>query len=129
MNRSYLLSILGVIALCVMGAGYVMKDTAKSSTCSKETCADLTGKNTCLCYCSRVCVPREKDSLEDVPVYVDEAEAKKLNVRPGCYCKQWDLDNYNTPSKGGMTCHQKDEMRKNNIKIPDSEPKSCKIAQ
>jgi hypothetical protein len=74
-------------------------------------------------------VPREKDSLEDVPVYVDEQEAKRLNVRPGCYCKQWDLDNYNTPSKGGLTCNQKDEMRKHKVKISDSEPKNCKVTQ
>jgi len=101
-------------------------EPSKPSTCSEATCADL-NDTSCLCYCSRVCVPREKDSLEDVPVFVSDEKAKELNVRPGCYCKQWDLDNYNTPSKGGLTCNQKDEMRKNKVKIPASEPTSCKV--
>ena len=126
MKQSYLLFMISMGTLLMVGAGYMVTRHAKSTTCGKHQCADLTGKSNCLCYCSRVCVPRKKDYLEDVPVYVDEAEAKKLNVRPGFYCKQWDLDNYNTPSKGGLTCHQKDEMRKNKVKIPDSEPKSCK---
>lgn len=44
----------------------------------------------CQCWCSVKCGYRKKTSA-DRPVYITDDPNGK-----GCYCKQWDLDNYDT---------------------------------
>lgn len=43
----------------------------------------------CLCWCSQLCNFRKKTS-QDRPQYVENDSNGKF-----CYCKQWDIDNYN----------------------------------
>lgn len=52
----------------------------------KSACQDV--RYPCQCYCSRKCGPRVKEA-DDVPVYVPNDPAGHY-----CYCKQWDLDNF-----------------------------------
>ncbi len=60
-------------------------DASYMSICkNKQQCQDL--KNSCQCYCSRKCGPRDKKP-DDKPVFVaDDPRGYR------CYCKQWDLD-------------------------------------
>ncbi|MGB8467759.1 MAG: hypothetical protein WCE21_02045 [Candidatus Babeliales bacterium] len=61
--------------------------------CANEaTCKDLGAS--CQCYCARVCGFRNKKLSgpdKDNPIYVPNDPNGKY-----CYCKQWDLDNYNS---------------------------------
>lgn len=50
--------------------------------------SDCATNNSCECYCSRKCNYRKKEA-DDVTVYVKNDPAGHY-----CYCKQWDLDNY-----------------------------------
>lgn len=53
---------------------------------AQQPCSDL--NNDCSCYCSEKCGPRKK-MADDITVFV-ENDPNGI----GCYCKQWDLDNY-----------------------------------
>lgn len=64
--------------------------SAQKSFCgkNKRACQDL--NNSCQCYCSWKCGPRDKQP-DDKPIYVENDPAGIY-----CYCKQRDLDNYYT---------------------------------
>ncbi len=59
-----------------------------SSGTSCKTEKNCLEKENCNCYCSQKCGYRKKME-NDHPVYVEKDANKKF-----CYCKQWDLDNY-----------------------------------
>jgi len=42
----------------------------------------------CLCWCSQICNYRKKTAADN-PVYIEKDPNGKF-----CYCKQWDVDNY-----------------------------------
>jgi hypothetical protein len=47
----------------------------------------------CQCWCSQKCGFRKK-TASDNPVYIENDPNRK-----SCYCKQWDLDNYENNCK------------------------------
>ena len=80
-SRNYLLFLLLAASVSLI--------EARNPRCqTKEECVDL--NSTCQCYCSRKCGFRERES-NDKPVYLENDPAGHH-----CYCKQWDLDNYET---------------------------------
>ena len=103
------------VALCVACGGIavgVMHHTNKKAaeTCgTQKVCTDKQGvacnthkacinDESCQCYCSKECGMRDKKD-DDRPVWVENDPNGKY-----CYCKQWDLDNYEM-----RDCPQKDK--------------------
>lgn len=76
------LLLLPVLAALVIGCapGGKKDQCATKDSCKKDS--------DCLCWCSQSCGFRQK-TASDNPVYVENDENGKY-----CYCKQWDLDNY-----------------------------------
>jgi len=65
----------------------------KPALCPTENpCRDL--NNSCTCYCSRECGPRDKKKEEDEPVFVPDDPHGHY-----CYCKQWDKDEFENRCK------------------------------
>lgn len=57
-----------------------------------NACSDL--NNGCTCFCSHICEQRDKKPDEDNPIFVaDDPEGHY------CYCKPWDLENYEANCK------------------------------
>ncbi|MGC2310814.1 MAG: hypothetical protein WA432_04295 [Candidatus Babeliaceae bacterium] len=75
--KKCLFFILSCLSLCLLNGKASMCQTA-------QECRD----NSCQCYCSRICRPRDKNAT-DRPVFVKDDPAGHY-----CYCKPWDLDNF-----------------------------------
>gem|GEM_PF-1948739 len=84
-----ILFLLTTVGLLGCGELLLAKKAAakKENICGKNKKSCLEDKN-CLCYCSRKCGPREKQS-DDAPVYVENDPNGKY-----CYCKPWDRDKF-----------------------------------
>ena len=82
-SRNYLLFLLLALSVNLIEA----RQRVQNQPCqNREDCEDL--NNTCRCYCSRMCGFREREA-NDAPIYVEDDPAGNH-----CYCRQWDLDNY-----------------------------------
>lgn len=97
MTRNLLFVLLSMSAFTVLNAKEVCGN-------DKAACQNLS--NSCKCYCSDGCGPREKKRGDhpdpDKPVFVEDDPNGNY-----CYCKQRDLDNYK-PNQ----CKVKDAARK-----------------
>jgi hypothetical protein len=95
-KKNFCIALLSALTI----TAYAVTD-AKKTVCgaNKKNCKDL--RNSCQCYCSKKCGPRDKKP-DDKPVYVENDPAGNY-----CYCKQWDLDNYK--SRG---CDVQDQDKK-----------------
>jgi hypothetical protein len=62
----------------------------KSRCQTAETCLN---DPHCQCWCSQKCGFRKKEA-SDNPVYINDDSNGKF-----CYCKQWDIDNYENNCK------------------------------
>lgn len=56
----------------------------------KASCEDL--NNSCKCYCAVGCSPRDKIKDKDDPIFVQD----KDNPKGKCWCKSWDMKNYDS---------------------------------
>ncbi|HVX00998.1 MAG TPA: hypothetical protein VHA52_11260 [Candidatus Babeliaceae bacterium] len=74
-----------IVLLTLLFSGYALAEQQESRCNGKQDCLE---NSNCLCYCSRICKPRHKES-DDRPVYDAQDPHKKY-----CYCKQWDKDNF-----------------------------------
>lgn len=78
---------IGILLLCASFAYGSAHESENKKVCGKDKKSCLSDPK-CLCYCSRICELREKKA-DDKPVYVENDPNGHY-----CYCKQWDLDNY-----------------------------------
>ena len=87
MSKKFFYLLLAWLVSCgVVGGVMRHKRNQKASACNThKACIN---DETCQCYCSYVCGFRDK-TPDDRPVYVENDPNGKY-----CYCKQWDLDNY-----------------------------------
>jgi len=85
--------------ICLVGifaqAIIAREPVPQSAVCpTQNSCADI--NNSCKCYCSHICEPRDKKPEQDNPVYVPNDPEGHY-----CYCKPWDLENYGKKCKMG----------------------------
>lgn len=87
MSKKYLFLLACGVAFCGVAVGFIRKkNKAAAVACNdKKSCV---GNKDCQCYCSKKCGFRDKTD-DDREVYVENDPNGKY-----CYCKQWDLDNY-----------------------------------
>lgn len=77
-----------LICLFTIFAHALIAEAPQKVLCSTpNSCSDI--NNSCKCYCSHICEPRDKKPEQDNPVYVPNDPEGYY-----CYCKPWDLENY-----------------------------------